>query len=362
MAKVTGKILLQCIVVFLAFSAYAQDGWPSPEVEQMYHHAQEYTARGNYKDAITTYRQAIALAPDKFILHKDLGKTLYLSGSYSEAEQTLQPISEIQEADEECYYYLAASQAAQNKTKNATGTLKAGITLFPAAGILYFEEGKVLELEYKPDAALQAWVEGIHKDPGCPQNYYEAARIYTDTTKGVAKVMWGLLYGEIYLNITNDTVGEEAFKKMFFSAYKTMFDNIASDNIIEKAPANSFIDAVQQTYLTLTPVVSDGVTTENLTMVRTRFLMDWFAKYSGKYSYSLFAYQDYLVRNGLFDIYNEWLFGKVESIIEYNAWNQFHPGEIDLFLEKRRVHALHPLTTDVYTDQGMDGMIRRRKR
>ena len=97
-------------------------------------------------------------------------------------------------------------------------------------------------------------------------------------------------------------------------------------------------------------------------MVRTRFLIDWFANYSGKYPFALFTYQDYLLKNGLFDIYNEWLFGNAESVTEYNAWNQFHPDEIDIFLEKKRGHSLRPLITDVYNDQGMDGMIRRRKR
>lgn len=360
MVVIMKKISILFTVVLMAFAAYGQDGWPSPEVEQMYHHAQEYTTLGNYKDAITTYRQAIVLAPAKFVLYKSLGQTLYLSGNYKEAEQTLQPISEKQEADEACFYYLAASQAAQDKTKSAIATLKKGLSRFPAAGILYYETGKVFESEKKHENALDAWVEGIHKAPAYPGNYYEVARIYMDTAKDADHVIWGLLYGEIYLNIAPDTTGEAAFKTMLFAAYKTMFDNIASVNKLE-TPANSFIDAVQQTYLALTPVVSDGITTDNLIMVRTRFLMDWSIKYGHQYPYSLFNYQDYLVRNGLFDIYNEWLFGKAESITEYNAWNQFHPREMDIFLEKKQAHMLHPLITDAYTDQSMNGKGKRRK-
>ena len=147
-----------------------------------------------------------------------------------------------------------------------------------------------------------------------------------------------------------------------------MFDNIVSGNTTEfgktqeHTAAISFIDTIQQIYRSLTPVVSDGITTENLTMVRTRFLMDWFTNNAAKYPYSLFVYQDYLLKNGLFDIYNEWLFGKVESIVEYNAWNQFHPGEIDLFLEKKHAYRFHPLSTDAYNNNSIDGMSRSRRR
>ena len=131
-----------------------------------------------------------------------------------------------------------------------------------------------------------------------------------------------------------------------------MCDDIASSvttKLGEHATQPStFLDAVEKTYLALTPVVSDGITTENLTMVRTRFLMDWFDKYAGKYPYSLFSYQDYLVKNGLFDIYNEWLFGQAESVVEYNAWKQFHTGEMEFFMEKRQSNSLHPQKSDAY--------------
>ena len=358
------KILLQCMMLTPVFTTNAQNNLSSPEVTQMYLHAQENIMRGNYKDAIVIYKQAIVLAPDRLILYKGLGKAFYLSGNYKKAVQTLQPLIEKPEADEECYDLLAESQAAQNNIKSAEGVLKKGLSRFPASGLLYHEAGNVFELGKKPDAALHVWVEGIHKDPAYPQNYYNAANAYM----GGKDVMLGLLYGEIYLNIVSDTTGEAGFKRMLFAAYKTMFDNIATGNTTEfgkteeQSPAISFIDAVQQTYRSLTPVVSDGITTENLTMVRTRFIMDWFERYANKYPFSLFTYQDYLIRNGLFDIYNEWLFGKAESFVEYNAWNQFHPGEMNIFLEKKRGHSLTPITTDVYNDQGMDGMIRKMKR
>ena len=338
------------LLVLLACSASAQDTtWPSPEVEQMYHHAQQYSAAGNYKDAIITYRQAIVLAPAKIALYKELGSALYLSGNYAEAVKTLTPLTATPEADAETYRLLAAAHAALQDTKAAKAAIKNGLARFPSSGMLYAWQGLVYAMEQDTVAALGAWNEGIHNDPAYPANYYHAARIYLAGTN----VMWGLLYAEIYLNITTDTTGNEAMKKMLFTGYKTMFDNIAgpasgNGGRNGKVPAASFPAAVQDVYLGLTPVVSDGITTENLTMVRTRFLMDWQTQYAGKYPCALFAYQDHLLRNNLFDIYNEWLFGQAESMTEYNAWLRFHPVEMNILSEKKQAHPLAPLATDPY--------------
>ncbi len=352
------KTYILFAALLFVITSGAQETKPSPEVEQMDRHAQEYVAIGNYKEAITIYRQAIVLAPANVVLYKHLAMAFYPTANYSDEEQLLQPLVGKPQADEECFWLLANCQLAQRKLKEAKTTLKKGLSRFPSSGMLYHTSGVDLVAENKPEAALDAWVEGIHKDPAYPDNYYDAARAYLATQQ----VTWGLLYGEIYLNITQDTVGQDTFKKMLFTGYKTMFDNIAAGAKADfgqtslPLQVNSFMDAVQQIYLSLTPVVSDGITTENLTMVRIRFLMDWNAKYAAKYPYALFSYQDYLVRNGLFDIYNEWLFGKAESITEYNAWIQFHPVEMAIFLEKRKAHALQPLGTEMYDDVNMDGI------
>jgi tetratricopeptide (TPR) repeat protein len=275
-----------------------------------------------------------------------------LSGNYKDAVETLQPLMDKRETDEAFYDVLAASWAAQDDARKAKTVLKNGLQHFPASGLLYYDLGHLYDMEKKPEEALKAWEEGINANPGYARNYCNAAKKYLNSED----VMPGLLYGEIYLNIAQDTDDADTLKKMLFSGYKKMFDNIAKPDRVEQSEqqeATAFMDAVKKTYAKLTPVVSDGVTTENLTMVRIRFLMDWYDTYGGKYPYSLFAYHDYLVRNGLFDIYNEWLFGKAESITEYKAWNQFHAGEMDIFLEKKAAHGLRPGQTDIYSSEGV---------
>ena len=349
------------MLLFTASFANAQENWPTPEIEQMYRHAQEYVARGDLKSAVTTYKQAISLAPGKIVLYKELGNTLYLSGKYEEAEQMLTPVYMKPEADATCYQILAASRAAQGNKKEAISTLQKGVTRFPLSGLLYHEQGKVLTVENKPGAALNAWLEGIAKDPGYAPNYYEAALTYM----GSDKAIWGLLYGEMFLGMQHDTSVDEGIKNALFTGYKKMFDGFAKEDLPQygenktRKPAKNFEAAVLQVYSGLTPVVSDGISIENLTMVRTRFLMDWFSTYSGRYPFSLFSYQDSLVKLGKFDIWNEWLFGRAENVPEYDAWNKFHEGAITRTRDWQSKHLLHPTSQDSYNDRNMDGLFHR---
>lgn len=356
------KFFSVVFLLLLTNCAMAQETWPSPEVEQMYRHAKEYMALGNLNDAIITYKHAISLAPGKMVLYRDLGNALFLSGRYNEAEQALSSVNSMPDADAQCYRILAASQAAQSDFKSARATLKKGIGRFPDSGLLYHEKGMVSAIEKKPEDALNAWLDGIRREPAYPQNYYEAAHIYLNSDK----VLWGLLYGEIYINIAHDTANMQDMKKMLFTAYKTMFDNISKDvpgygKENPKVAVDNFSDAVRQVYASLTPVVSDGITTENLTMVRTRFVMDWFSRYNDKYPFSLFSYLDELIRTGHFDIYNEWLFGKAESVAEYASWNTFHEGDLARFSLWQNEHQLHPATRDFYNNRNIEGLFNKIK-
>jgi len=355
------KLYPQFLLLFLTSYVNAQENWPTPEVEQMYHHAQQYMARGDINDAVITYKQALILAPDKIVLYKELGNALYLSRQFESAEETLAPVCAKPVADATCFQLLAASQAAQKNEKKATSTLQKGLERFPASGLLYHELGNVFSQENKPESALNAWLDGIAKDSEYAPNYYRAALSYLNT----GKVLWGLLYGEMYLDMPHDTASDDSIKIKLFAGYKKMFDGFAADqtpqygNAKREKPAKDFEEAVLRVYSGLTPVVSDGISTENLTMVRTRFLMDWFSSYSAKYPFSLFSYQDTLVKYGRFDIWNEWIFGKAESIPEYDAWNTFHDGAINRTRAWQSTHMLHPAPADNYNDRNMDGLFKK---
>ena len=77
-----------------------------------------------------------------------------------------------------------------------------------------------------------------------------------------------------------------------------------------------------QTYEKQASLAERGITMESLNMIRTRFILDWFATYASKYPFRLFDYQQQLIREGMFEAYNQWLFGTIDNLPAYDQWTK----------------------------------------
>ena len=73
--------------------------------------------------------------------------------------------------------------------------------------------------------------------------------------------------------------------------------------------------------------VSAGINAETLSMVRTRFILDWYTNYGSKYPFKLFEWQRQLLQNGLFDAYNQWIFATAQNLPAYQNWTANHSQE-----------------------------------
>jgi tetratricopeptide (TPR) repeat protein len=359
------KIIIYIIALLVVFNASGQESWPSPEAQQMYNQAKNYLSMGQFQQAIATYQQAIQLAPAKMVLYRDLGKAYFLTSNYSDAEKILEPVLKSDEADAQSYQIMASCYAASGEKRKARNTLQSGIERFPSSGLLYHDMGKMYEEENSLVYALEFWLDGIQHDPAYHINYYEAARMYMLTNKPV----WAILYAETFLNIERHTQRADDTRKMLLDAYTRFFYDVPTGDVPKFGEAKkqqvaataSFEEAVKQTMMREAPAIRDGITPETLTMLRTRFLMDWFAKYAGRYPYKLFSYEDQLTRNGFFDIYNESLFGKAANPQEFDAWNKFHQGAGAQLEKWVSDNPLHPANTDFYNDKKVDEIFDKKK-
>ncbi|MGC4057672.1 MAG: hypothetical protein QM743_06045 [Chitinophagaceae bacterium] len=204
--------------------------------------------------------------------------------------------------------------------------------------------------ERKFEDALKSWLDGIAHDPEFRLNYHEAAIAYVQTDQPV----WAIVYGEIFVNKEPNTPrGNEtrillldAYQKLFFTPSKTAGGN----PLLSRDPRN-FQEAVEKTLLNLFFVVSDGINTENLIMLRSRFIVSWTDNYTAQYPFGLFRYQENLIRNGYFDAYNQWLFGNAENPQQFSGWKGSFGKELK---EMEQFRAKNPLTltaADAYNQQ-----------
>jgi hypothetical protein len=77
------------------------------------------------------------------------------------------------------------------------------------------------------------------------------------------------------------------------------------------------------------PVVIRGINPETLTMIRTRFILEWDKNYAKKFPFRLFEFQDHLLQEGLFPAYNQWIFGASQNLAAYQNWTSNHSTETD---------------------------------
>ena len=77
---------------------------------------------------------------------------------------------------------------------------------------------------------------------------------------------------------------------------------------------------------------TEGITPDNLSAIRTRFILDWFnAKNNEKFPFKLFDNMQYLLREGIFDACNQWIFGTAASPSAYQVWISSHQQQADAF-------------------------------
>lgn len=343
------RTLSGAFLILLPFEMKAQD-WSSPEAEQIYEQGMQRLGQGNAVEAAAIFQKIAPMESGNLKVKKSLAQAYQLSGDHTNALVVLNPLISTGQADPEVYRIAAMAQNGLKDSKKALKTIGTGIERFPNSGLLYYEQGMLYKSDRKFEEALKSWLEGISRDPEYRMNYQEAAIAYVQSEQPV----WAILYGEVFVNKEPNTPRGNEMRILLLDAYQKLFFTPAKqaggNPLLARNPKN-FREAVEKTYLNLFFVVSDGINTENLTMLRTRFIISWTDNFAAQYPFSLFQFQEGLIKNGYFDAYNQWLMGKAENPQQFSSWESSFGKELK---ELERFRATNPLKmqlSDGYNDQ-----------
>ncbi|HEU0110953.1 MAG TPA: hypothetical protein VFQ73_08765, partial [Flavisolibacter sp.] len=246
-------------------------------------------------------------------LKKDLTLAYYYKRDYVRALDEVKPMLDRDDADVVVYQLGGNVYKALEEVKEADKMYKKGLKKFPKSGPLYSEYGELLWAK-KDLNAINQWEKGIEADPSFAGNYYNAALYYYYTKDQV----WTLIYGEIFVNMEYLTERATEMKKLLLTAYKEkLFANLK-----DGSKSSPFANAVLETFNKQSSVVDRGISTEALNQLRTRFILDWYKMYATKFPFRLFDYHQQLIREGMFEAYNQWLFGTVENLSAFDQWTK----------------------------------------
>jgi Tfp pilus assembly protein PilF len=301
------------------------------QADSLHRVAKQFMRNGDYPNAIIVLTNALKKDPANLELQKDLTFTYYLQRNYSASVESGRKLIERPDADEQCYQILGMAYKAIDEKKQADKMYKQGIKKFPSSGELYNEYGEMLWVE-KDAEAIRFWEKGIEVDPNYPSNYYNASRYYYYTYDKV----WSLIYGEIFINMESYSKRTPEIKSLLVDGYKKLFTELKSP----KGPSkNPFENAYLTVMTDQNQTISLGVTAESLNILRSKFILEWFDKFGDKYPFRLFEYQRQLLKEGLFDAYNEWSFGASMGLASFQSWTTQHAEEYNRFInfQKGRV-------------------------
>lgn len=316
---------------------------------ELYQRAQKFIQNKDYNNAVLLLKRATDLHPGDYQSRQLLAYTYTLTGAYKEAEKEIREVLKSDEVNEQSFQIAGNIYLAQDKLKQARRNYENGLKIFPRSGVLYSELGQVYYSEQDYTKALRNWTEGIKVEPDYSANYYFAARAYYYS----GDQFWALIYGEIFVNLESFTNRTSEVKNILLDTYREMIKESfsvalrAEDEGFSTVNQTDFRKAVMLTLGNSADMsLNQGVTPETLVMTRMQFLLRWNKFYNLVYPFTLFDLQKRLIKEGLFDAYNQWIFGPASNANLYKGWVKRNPEVMN-----RLIDFLHDKTLTPQADQ-----------
>ncbi|MFY8160370.1 MAG: tetratricopeptide repeat protein [Candidatus Kapaibacteriota bacterium] len=197
------------------------------EAETLMFEAVTFMNDGNYRKALEYIDKALVLVPNKFEYQYEQALAFFKLKDYDKAIDILEKLTYDDKVNENVYQVLAASHDFKGKKEDVFRVLKVGLSKFPNSGRLYYEKG-VTELGLQKDnEAINSWENGVNLDPNYGNNYYQLINNYKNTDSK----LWALIYGEVFLNISQNMTKSVEISKVIYDIYKNSVYKIENNPI-----------------------------------------------------------------------------------------------------------------------------------
>jgi tetratricopeptide (TPR) repeat protein len=313
------RLIIIFFCVSFSFSTRAQ------ETNTFYELGKKYLTQSDFANAETNLIKALESDSNNIQIKKDLSLCLIYNKKYNKALSILFPlISNDSLMDEQCYQIAGNAYKGLKQLDLCDSLYLRALKKFPHDGAIHNEIGELLSMQNNT-LCIDYWEKGIKVDPNYAPNYYHATKYYFQNKN----IPWCLLYGEIFVNLDSYSLKTTEIKEILLKAQKSFFTNLTQEvsakgfSAFEQKFVNCFYNQKIDSSL--------SINESTLTMLRTRFVLNWFNDEVFPAPFQLFNFHRQLLREGLFDGYNQWLFGATESLANFQRWTQLHDVEYNAF-------------------------------
>ncbi|MDO5759388.1 MAG: hypothetical protein Q4Q06_00015 [Bacteroidota bacterium] len=313
------KILLFVLSILIYSISFAQDSLYSKALLSM--------EQQKWFEAEYLLRKAIENGEDKLKCSYELAWTHYSNKEFDKAIEVLTPFLK-EDVPSDVYQLLGNAYDEKGNSYKAVDIYQEGLRKYPKAGNLFLEMGNIKYKEGNYRQALYWYEKGIEAEPMFASNYYRAAKVFLMSTE----MVWGVLYGEIFMILESETERSKEFSKHLFESYKECifidknkvsvnFNNdviVYSDSFERKNLFPQVFDNLMQQALKGKTFLNIA----NLTQARKKFISLLYSE-NKDFDNPLFKYQKTLIDNGLFEAYNYYLFA-YGNTKESSTWINAH--------------------------------------
>lgn len=300
---------------------------------------------GKFDESIKLLEEAQKLDPNDINYPYELGYAYYAKKDYKKASKYLESILKHKDINDRVYQLLGNTYDNLGKGDKAIETYETGLKLFPNSGNLYLEMG-VMQMGKKDyNKALSYYEKGIEVAPRFSSNYYWAAKIYCSSTEEV----WGMIYGEIFMNLERNSKRTSEISKLLFDTYKSeikftsdtsfsvSFSKNASINISDLTDPSKmklpFGVGVYEPTLMFSMLSVKTIDINSLDNIRSTFVDNYFTNGHDKtYPNVLFSYQKQVKEAGHIEAYNHWILMKGDED-GFDKWQSANKDKWDSFVK-----------------------------
>ncbi len=327
------KQLLLCLFMLASVAVFAQPD--TEDAKTLHETAKAFIRQGDWENATLVITRAVEKDPKNIEILKDQAFVALMQKDYTKSMLVSKSIIDREDADAQCYQILGSCYKAMSDYKECKKWYDRGLKRFPNSGVLHYELGELLGSDGKTiNEAIVQFREGIKTDPNYSGNYYYTAKYYAERGDNIMAVF----YGENFLNLESFTGRSTEMKNILLEQYKKLFaeTDIVKAYATYNKNATPFAKALAETFNKQSSIAANGITPEALLAIRVRFVLDWYHKFDAQFPVRLFEHQQQLLREGIFEAYNQWLFGAASGTATYQNWLTNHPIDNEAFQKFQR--------------------------
>lgn len=344
------KFTLLCILALSAIiNSFAGEELPD-SINNLINEAVYDMDNGDFDKSITLLKDITKKFPKNYAANYELAYAYFLKKDYNKSIGVLKKLQKNPSSSDLLFQLLGTAYDMTGNPDKALETYFKGLKKFPSSGRLYLEAGIVYNMHGEYDMAADCYEKGIEAEPGFPSNYFRAADLLCNSDEKV----FGLMYGEIMINMQPESQRAGIMSKILFDTYKNAikFPNDTTINVSFTKNHQIYFDEktgslnipFETLYeLTTSKIVPSAfmdnreINLKTLNKFRTLFIDDY-STIAESNTNLLFDYHKKIIEAGHFEAYNMWLLregspgefdmwvnNNESKYVEFNKWYKENP-------------------------------------